>query len=40
MSAHESCTGCRYYLGGGCCQLNLKNERAAGDYECWEAKEK
>lgn len=34
---HDSCEGCRNYLGGGCCRLNLEDECAAGGgYELWE----
>ena len=34
---HDSCEGCRNYLGGGCCRLNLEDECAAGGgFELWE----
>lgn len=33
---HDSCEGCKHYLGGGCCRLNLEDECAAGGYEMWE----
>lgn len=36
---HESCEGCKWYLGGGCCRLNAEDECGAGDYELWEAEE-
>lgn len=36
---HESCEGCRWYLGGGCCRQNLEFECREGDYELWEAEE-
>ena len=33
----DTCKGCRNYLGGGCCRLNLEDECAAGGgYEMWE----
>jgi hypothetical protein len=31
-----SCKGCKHYLGGGCCRMNLENECAAGDFEMYE----
>lgn len=34
-----TCEGCKYYLGGGCCRLNLESECAAGDFEMWEGPE-
>ena len=40
MSAHVSCDGCKYYLGGGYCRLNLESECAAGDFEMWEVDER
>ena len=34
---HDSCIGCRWNLGGGCCELNSEDECAAGGgYELWE----
>lgn len=39
MSEHNSCTGCRHYLGGGCCRMNLESECAAGEFELWEEAE-
>lgn len=39
MKSPESCKGCKHYLGGGCCRLNLESECAAGDFEMWEAAE-
>lgn len=39
MNNRESCAGCRHYLGGGCCRLNLESECAAGDFELWEEAE-
>lgn len=34
-----SCDGCRHYLGGGCCRINLEGECAAGGFEAWEPAE-
>lgn len=34
-----SCDGCRHYLGGGQCRINLEKECAAGNFEAWEAPE-
>jgi hypothetical protein len=31
-----SCKGCKHYLGGGCCRMNLESECAAGDFELYE----
>lgn len=31
-----SCKGCKHYLGGGCCRMNLESECAAGDFEMYE----
>ncbi len=39
MSNHVSCDGCKHYLGGGCCRLNLESECATGDFEMWEVDE-
>ena len=33
---HDRCDGCRHYLGGGCCRLNVEKECAAGGFELWE----
>ena len=27
---HDSCSGCKYDLGGGCCSINCEDECAAG----------
>lgn len=35
----KSCIGCKWYLGGGCCQINEETECAAGEHELWEADE-
>ena len=36
----KSCKGCKHYLGGGCCRLNMEAEcREGGGFELWEAKE-
>ena len=32
----DSCEGCKHYLGGGCCRVNLETECAAGGYEAYE----
>lgn len=31
-----TCLGCKHYLGGGCCRMNLESECAAGGYEMYE----
>ncbi|MBO7309521.1 MAG: hypothetical protein J6V38_07825 [Kiritimatiellae bacterium] len=31
-----SCLGCKHYLGGGCCRMNLESECAAGGFEMYE----
>lgn len=36
---HDSCEGCRYDLGGGCCQMNMEAECGEGDRELWEEEE-
>ena len=37
---HDSCDGCKWDLGGGCCSLNVEDECAAGGgYELWEGEE-
>lgn len=34
---HDSCEGCKYDLGGGCCRINLEAEcREGGGFEMWE----
>lgn len=33
-----SCNGCKHYLGGGCCRMNLESECAAGGFEMYETK--
>ena len=33
------CDGCRHYLGGGHCRINLEKECADGDFEAWEEEE-
>lgn len=35
---HESCVGCKNYLGGGCCRINLEAECGKGEHEAWEDK--
>lgn len=36
-SEHDSCDGCRYDLGGGCCKINVEGEcREGGGFELWE----
>lgn len=33
---HDSCDGCKWNLGGGCCSINSEDECAAGGgYELW-----
>lgn len=34
----STCIGCKHYLGGGCCRMNLESECAAGDREMYESK--
>lgn len=37
QDTEKSCTGCRWYLGGGCCRQNLEAEcREGGGFEMWE----
>lgn len=31
-----TCLGCKHYLGGGCCRMNLESECAAGGFEMYE----
>ena len=31
-----SCVGCKHYLGGGCCRMNLERECADGEFEMYE----
>lgn len=31
-----SCETCRYYLGGGCCRINVEDECGKGEHELWE----
>lgn len=34
---HESCDGCKWYLGDGCCRINAEGEcREGGGFELWE----
>lgn len=36
----ESCEGCKWYLGDGCCRMNVETEcRDGGGFELWEADE-
>jgi len=36
----DSCEGCKWDLGGGCCSLNVEDECAAGGgYELWEGED-
>ena len=37
--SHDSCSGCRYDLGGGCCYINEEAECGAGERELWEDEE-
>ena len=34
-----NCCGCRNYLGGGHCRINLEKECAYGDFEAYEEAE-
>lgn len=36
---HDSCDGCKYDLGGGCCKINAEGECCeGGGFELWEVK--
>lgn len=35
----KNCETCRYYLGDGCCRIDVEDECAAGNYEAWEARD-
>ena len=36
----DSCKGCRWYLGGGCCRINAEAEcREGGGFELYEQEE-
>lgn len=35
----RECETCRYYLGNGCCRINLEDECGDGGFEAWEGKE-
>ena len=38
--ARESCDGCKWYLGDGCCRINAEGEcREGGGFELFEAAE-
>ena len=40
MEKHDSCIGCKHYLGNGLCRINEEKEcEAGGGYELWSAKE-
>lgn len=32
----NTCVGCKHYLGGGCCRMNLERECADGEFELYE----
>ena len=34
---HDSCEGCRYDLGGGCCRINVEAECREGVFELYES---
>lgn len=34
-----SCDGCRWYLGGGCCRINMELECREDEYKLYESKE-
>lgn len=36
MDAERKCETCRFYLGDGCCRMDLEDECAAGGFEAWE----
>lgn len=36
MDAERRCETCRFYLGNGCCRLDLEDECGAGGFEAWE----
>lgn len=39
MEDERSCKTCRWYLGGGCCKLNVEDEcEAGGGFEAWTEK--
>lgn len=37
--SHDSCSGCRYDLGGGYCRINEEAECGSGERELWENEE-
>ena len=39
MDTERRCETCRYYLGDGCCRMDLEDECAAGGFEAWEGKD-
>ena len=40
MENARSCWGCRHYLGGGCCKINMEMEcREGGGFELYELPE-
>lgn len=39
MEDERSCKTCKWYLGGGCCKLNVEDEcEAGGGFEAWTEK--
>lgn len=39
-SMHTGCSGCKWYLGDGCCRINAEGEcREGGGFELFEATE-
>ena len=39
-SMHTGCSGCKWYLGDGCCRINAEGEcREGGGFELFEAAE-
>ena len=35
----KSCEGCKQYLGGGCCRINMELECGKGEFELYESEE-
>jgi hypothetical protein len=36
----KTCATCKYYLGGGCCNMNLEEECGEGMFEMWTPTDK
>lgn len=39
MDTERRCETCRFYLGNGCCRMDLEDECGAGGFEAWEWKD-